>query len=1017
MKKLTTTLCVVFFAVGIAYSQRTVTGTITDEGNEPLIGTSVVVKGGTVGTVTDLDGTFSLQVPDGATELVISYTGFESQTINIENQSILTLVLQEGLVIDEVVVIGYSSRKRSELVGSSVQVNSDELEQIPVASVDQILMGKVAGLSISGTSGTPGSKQNIRIRGVSSVTAGNEPLYVIDGVPMSNPDLAYGTAGSTFSSLAALNPNDIASVTVLKDASATAVYGARGSNGVIVITTKRGKSGKTTFNLNTSYGISNDATEGPVMLTASEREELFYEAIYNTYGESEGFNRDGAKAYYEANPNAFGTKYVDWNAAGRPSTVWADIITNDDAPIREVNFSASGGDELQNFYASFGYYDAEATVIGSDYRRFTGSLKYSRSLTNKIRFDTRNTVSNIRQDGLLEQSAYFSSPRAAKYFMTPLATPYNDDGTLNLNNLGTNVRNPLWIAANDIRLNKLTRLISNNSVSWETPIPNLNFTTRMNIDYSVNNYKGHQNRVHGDGADVGGSATGSNRNITNFVFQNSLDYSLYINNNHHFDIKVLQEYQENERYELEAYGEGFAANGLSNLNSVGSPLDVGSSFVDWKVASYTGMVNYDYANKYILSATYRREGNSRFHPDNRWGNFWSVGAAWNLDRETFLSDLAMVDNLKLRVSYGRTGNDNIGLNKYQALFSFDADYGGSAAVYPSTVGNVLLSWETADNFETGIDFGLFQSRVNGTLTYFRRETKENLFDVPLSLTTGFASQTRNIGRMENKGIELELGVDIIRSKDLNLTIGGNLATVNNEVLELPVDGNGDEIPVTTGTRSVETGHKVYEWYMRKFAGVDPQTGENLYYLNGEGSETTTDYNAAERVFHGASALPTLTAGINIHFDFKGFFVDAYGYYAGGHMVYEDWTRYTNGTDLLAVDLFNGINSLLDRWQQPGDVTRISKMTATYEPWRTHSKYLSEGDYFRLRNITFGYTLPSSVTQNVGIENAKVFVRGINTYTWVKDDNMQYDPEVEADGFAVLTTPPVKTLMFGLNLKF
>ncbi len=1020
-KHILVVLMTAIFAVSLQ-AQRNVTGTVTD-GNEPLIGATVFVKNTTTGTITDIDGTFSIQVPDGANELMVSYTGFASQTINIEGQSDIVVELSEGLFIDEVVVTGYSSRKRSELVGSSVQVNSDELEQIPVASVDQILQGKVAGLAISGTSGTPGSDQNIRIRGVSSITAGNEPLFVIDGVPMSNPGLAGSTATSTFSTLAALNPNDIASVTVLKDASATAVYGARGSNGVIVITTKRGKSGKTTFNLNTSYGISNDAIEGPVMLTGAQREELYYDALYNTFGESEGFDRAGAKAYYEANSGQFGTEYTDWNAAGRPEGNWAEHITNDDAPIREVNLSASGGDEIQNFYASFGYYDAEATVIGSDYERYTGSLKYSRSLSDKIRFDTRNTFSNIRQDGLLEQSAYFSSPRAAKFFATPIAQPYNADGTINIVDIGnfTNVANPLWIAENDINLSRLTRFISNNSLSWETPVPNLTFTTRLNTDYSVNDYKYHQNRQHGDGDGVGGRSGHVNRAITNMVFQNSFDYSLTLNSFNHFDIKVLQEYQDNERYHLELDGEGFAADGLSNLNSAGNPTYVGSAFTDWKVASYTAMVNYDYDNKYVVSATYRREGNSRFHQDNRWGNFWSVGGAWNLDREEFFSGIKMVNNLKLRVSYGRTGNDNIGLNQYQALFSFDADYAGSAAVYPSTVGNRSLSWETADNFEVGADFGLFKNRVNGTLSYFRRETKENLFDVPLSRTTGFDNQTRNIGRMENKGVELELSVDVIRSQDMNLTIGGNVATVNNEVLELPLDGNGDEINISSSTRRVETGHAVQEWYMIEFAGVDVQTGENLYYVNDPDSPgdrtTTTNFNEANQTFFGKSALPTLTAGINLHFDYKGFFVDAYGYYAGGHLVFEDWTRYTNGTDRWAVDFFNGINSLMDRWQQPGDVTRISKMTYTAEPWRIYSKFLNEGDYFRLKNITFGYNLPSSLTENVGIGDAKIFVRGINMYTWVKDENMQYDPEVNAAGFGRLTTPPVKTLLFGLNLKF
>ena len=1014
MKQLLLFFTLAVSCAGSLFGQRTISGTITD-GNEPLIGATILVKGTTNGAVTDLNGAYSIEVPEGATELVCAYTGFATQIILIDGRSVVDIRMREGVFMDEIVVIGYGSRKRSELVGSSVQVKSDQLAQIPVSSVDQILQGKVAGLTISATSGTPGSSQTIRIRGISSITAGNEPLYVIDGVPMSNPEFAGG-AVSTLSSLSSINANDIESVTVLKDASATAVYGARGSNGVIIITTKRGKSGKTTMNLSTSYGMSNDAIEGPVMLTAAEREMLYYESLYNTFGAAENFDLAGAKAYYEANPNLFGTDYVDWNAAGRPEGNWADVITNKDAPQREINLSASGGDAVQNFYASLGFYDSEATVIGSNFKRISGSLKYSRNVSKNFRFDTKNTIANTEQDGLLEASAYFASPRTAKYFGTPLATAYNADGTVNISDITnlTSIRNPVWMAANDIHLTRLTRLISNNSVTWVTPIPNLNFTSRVGIDYSVGDHKQYWNRMHGDGVNVGGYAYRDNTNITNSVFQNSLDYSINVNSDHNFDIKILQEYQKNKRFLLWADGEGFSTDGLTNLASASTPTGASSSYTDWAIGSYTGMLNYDFDNKYIVSATFRREGNSVFHPDFRWGNFWSVGAAWNISQEDFFNNVEFVDNLKIRASYGRTGNDAIGINQYQALFDFGGAYGGTGTVSPTTVGNRLLSWETANNFETGIDFGLFHNRVNGILSYFRRETKENLFDVPLSRTTGYSSQLQNIGRMENTGIELGLEVEVIRSGDLNLSIGGNVATVNNKVLELPLDGNNEEINITDSYNKVETGYIVYEYYMKKFAGVDPDNGENLFYLNGVDGETTNDFNAAEQAYFGKSNLPTLTAGLNLHVDFKGFFFDANGYYAGGHMVYEDWTRYTNGTDR-----FNGINSLLDRWQNPGDVTNISKVTYTAEPWRIHSKYLHEGDFFRLKNLTFGYTFPSSLTKRARIDDVKIFVRGINMYTWVKDKTMQYDPEAaaSAQGRQGLTTPPVKTLIFGLNLKF
>lgn len=1007
------------FLVQITFAQeKTISGTVSDDSG-PLPGVNVIIKGTSNGTQTDFDGKYTINASTGDV-LLFSYVGMTNVEKTVGSSTTIDVTMSGSNVLEEVVIMGYGSKKKSELTGSSVQIGAEDLAQVPVASIDQALQGRVAGLAISSTSGTPGSTQNIRIRGISSITAGNQPLYVIDGVPMSNPALEASSATSTFSTLSSINSNDVASITVLKDASATSAYGARGANGVIVITTKKGKSGKTTFNFNSSIGFSNDATDGPTVLTAAEREMLYYEGLYNTWGEADGFTLEGAQAEYEAHPEWYGDEYVKWNAAGRKEGDVAKHITNSDALQQEYNFSATGGDESSNFYTSLGLYNSDATVIGASFKRYTASLNFSKNLSDKITLDTKNSVSNVTQDGLLEQSAYFASPRAAKYFMTPTAQLYNEDGTLNIDGIrsATNVRNPLYIAQNDINESKLTRLLSNTSLKWETPIENLSFTTRMNIDFQVFDYKEYQNRTHGDGQDVGGAAERVNRNITNYVYQNSLDYIWNLDDDHKFDFKLLQEFQQNKRYYLRADAESFAADGLTNLASAGTPTDATSSFTDWSVASYLGMINYRFSNKYVANATYRREGSSRFPTDTRWGNFWSVGAAWNMHNEDFMVGTEdIISNLKLRASYGVSGNANIDLNSYQSLFSYDADYGGAAGVYASSFGNPVLSWETSHTLDAGIDFGLFDNRVNGSLSYYIRESRDLLQDVPLSRTTGFNSQNQNIGIMENKGLELELSWDAVRSEDFNLTIGGNIADNANKVLELALDGNGEEINIITGTRKVETDHIVYEWYMRKFAGVDTETGVNLYYANGVDGETTTDYNSAERAFQGKGALPTLTAGLNLHIDYKGFFLDVDGYYAGGHKVYEDWSLYLNSSNGWSIDAFNGVNTLLDRWQQPGDVTNVEKMTINYPGWKTHSKWLHDGDYFRLKNLTFGYDFNENLLDKIGVNGARIFVRGTNLYTWVKDDNLTYDPEVEANGFTSLTTPPVKTLSIGVNFKF
>lgn len=1015
MKKLSLLLFALLLFSGAMLAQRSVSGTITDESGIPLIGANVIVKGTTTGTITDFDGTYSVTMPDDIDVLVISYAGYTTKEVDTEGQTIVNVTLAEGLQLDEIVVTGYGTKKKSEITGSTVNLGADRIESMPVATIDQVFQGQVPGLVFNSDSGTPGSTTDIRIRGVSSITAGNEPLFVIDGVPVINDNISSTSAGSSLSMLSSLNANNIESITVLKDASSTAQYGARGANGVIVITTKSGTKGKTKFDFSATYGVSNDATPGPTVLTAAEREELFYESVYNTFGETYGLeNVEAAGEFARAN-TSYGAAYQRWIDAGRPEADWAEAITNKNAPMSQYNLSASGGTEDYTFFASGGYYGQEATVIGSDFERLNGQLNFSKSLTPNIRFNTNNTASYTYQDGLLENSAYFSSPRTAKFFMSPLDQPYDADGNLNTN-LG--LPNPLYIAQNNIDDSKFTRILTNNSITWDTPIPNLSYTGRANIDYQVYNYKNYWNPIEGDGEGSNGYAWQTYTNNRTLVIQNLVNYYLSLGTNHGIDLTALQEWQNNDRYYLSADGESFSDVGLTNLSSAGNPTSAFSTFTDWAIASYMASAKYSgFQGKYILDATFRREGNSRFSRDYRWGNFWSVGAAWNLHRESFLQNSRVISDLKLRFAYGISGNGSIGLNQYQALLNFDSDYNGEGASYPGSFGNEFLTWETNHSLDLGTDFGLFNNRINGSFSYYRRESKDLLLDVPLSLTTGFSDQTRNIGRMENKGIELELDFALVRSNDFNLTIGGNIATANNQVLELAKDLNGEEITITNVYQRVETGQPVYGWYMPTWAGVNPETGNEEWYINGVDGETTSNFNQAERVFQGGSAIPKLTSGMNFHVDYKGVFIDATGYYATGHKVYEAWHRYTQGTDLYPTALYQGLNTILDRWQQPGDETRFGKIEYTGRPWQRHSKFLYDGTYFRLKFVTVGYDFDPGLLNNVGISNLRLFARGTNLFTWVKDPYLLYDPEVDAGGETSLTTPPVKSMIVGLNIKF
>ncbi|SEB47737.1 TonB-linked outer membrane protein, SusC/RagA family [Maribacter dokdonensis] len=1004
----------VFFMTFSFAQEKTVTGVVTDQSGLPLPGVSVVVVGTTNGSQTDFDGNYAINVNQGE-KLRFSYLGQKTVTMSVGASNTINVQLEEDAeALEEVVVTGYTSQRRSDITGSIVEVDSDKLSEIITPSVEQALQGNVSGLSVSATSGTPGSTANIRIRGISSITAGNEPLYVIDGAPVSNDNAGASAAFSSLSPLAGLDNNNIKSITVLKDASATAQYGARGANGVILITTKKGKAGQTVFDVNSSYGFQRDAITGPVPLTAANRLELTAEAYYN----------DGITASkQEAIDQLLASSFADWDAAGRPEARWDRAVRNDAASVQQHSISASGGGEDHAFYGSVGYMNQEGTVIGPSFERISGAINFSKDLTENITFSSNNSATHSLQNAFLETSAYFESPRSAKYFLSPLLLPYNADGSIN--QFGGSLPNPLYNNENNIYENRLTRIISNNNLNWNLG-NGLSFGSSFNVDYQGYNYRNYSNRNYGYGVPTSGDAEQYDRTNVFYVFQNYFDYNFDINDDHRFDFKVLQEYQSNRRYFLGGAGNNFADDGLYYLDNVGTPVSVSSSYNDFYVGAYMGLAKYAaFGGKYILDLSYRREGNSRFAENNRWGNFYSVGAAWNIAKEDFLADSKVIDNLKLRGSYGVTGNANIDLNQYQSLFGFSADYGGEGAQYVDTFGNEDLTWELSKTFDVGIDFAMFNNVFSGSVAYFQRTSEDLLLDVPLSQTTGFASQYANIGELTNKGIEVDFNFNVVNTEDVQFTVGGNFATVDNEVTELPVDPNGVERTITTTTTRIETGHPVREWYMPTWAGVNTETGVDEWFINGIDGEKTTNFNEAEAVFQGGNAVATFTAGLNLNFKYKNVFISANGYYSGGNKIYEGWHRYLNTSNVYPILAFNGYTSLLDRWQEPGDVARNGKFTTGDDGWQRHSKYLYDGDFIRLRSLTVGFDLPQQTVDRLGINKLRFFVRGNNLFTWVKDDNLLFDPEVDVDsqggdvtpGETGLETPPARTISVGVNLNF
>jgi TonB-linked SusC/RagA family outer membrane protein len=935
----------------------------------------------------------------------------KTREIQISTYEFNVFLQADYIGISEIVATGYTNKGKNEITGSTFQVKGKTIANIPVTSVDQALQGRVPGLVVSAPSGTPGTMQDLRIRGVGSITASNSPLFVIDGVPVINHDFTGEVQRSTFNALSSLKNSDIESITVLKDASATSAYGARGSNGVIVITTKKGSAGKTKFSLNTSVGFQNNATDGLTVLNGIQREELMLEAVHNT------FNVPVDDAYNYLIDNRIDLSLKTWvENYNRNEGNWDKLLLNKNALTQNYDISASGGDDNSNFYASLGYNNTESTVLGAGFSRISGKFNYQRNLTEKVKFAVNNIVSNTKQDAILEQSLYLGNPNSTRYMMSPWEQPYLADGiTLNTSTTSS-LFNTLYTLENDIYQNVLTRGILNSFIEWEI-IENLIFKSVYAGDYNVAAFHNYQNRVHGDGNAKGGWAVQSVTRNYNWVSQNSFDYS-FVKNEHNVGLKALMEYQVNNNNYLFGSGEKFPADGLYYLSAASSNLDANAGFADWKNLSYLGMANYNFSNKYIADLTYRYEGSSLFATDSKFGNFWSIGAAWNLSEEEFLKTVKNLDNFRFRASYGLSGSSAIGINQYQALLGYDKSYGNEGAVYPKQIGNPDLTWEKNKNLDIGFDYSFFDGKLKGSAAYYHKFTYDLLQLVPLSRTMGHESMMTNVGNMVNKGFEFLIHGDIFRSSDFNLNIGLNLATVNNEVTELAKDALGNDINIENQTRKVALGHPVYGWYMRKWAGVNPENGNAQWYKNGVDGEVTESYYAAQKEWQGESAIPKLTAGFLTHADYKGFYIDVNLYYAAGHKVYEDFSFLTHHTGFYSFSFYNGADDLMNRWQTPGEITEVPKVWyGTRDDSRESTRFLFEGDYLRVKDLVFGYQIPVKYTSKIGFENIDINVRGTNLFTYVKDGGLKYDPEVGADGLTRFTTPPVKSVVFGINLNF
>ncbi len=1003
IKNLLSSTVLLLFVTAIAFGQeRAVTGTVTsaDDGSA-LPGVTVLEKGTSNGTATDVNGQFKISVSSSQSVLVFTFIGLASQEVTVGSQSVINVQLTEDVTqLTEVVVTGYGEREKKTYTGSITQVDAASIENKPVNTIDQVLQGSVPGLQLGASSGTPGAVQDIRIRGLSSLTASNSPLFVIDGVPVISGTTERGSTGS-FSALAALNPNDIESMSVLKDATATAVYGARGANGVIIITTKKGKSGRAQISFNAQYGTVQRAVDAPDMLSAAQWDELYYEARAN---------RDGITI-----ADARNTYDSGWD--GVTNTTWKDEVVNPDAASQQYDISIRGGNEKTNYYGSIGYFAQDGVNRGSQMDRIGGKVNVSTFVTDKINFSNSLTTARTIQNGQLEGTAYFGSPDAAYMFLRPTDRARNADGTVNITDISGVIWNPLYFPENDIREIVQAQIINNSMMTYDI-MPDLQFSSTFSVQYINTEELTYNNRVYGGAAppENGSSYMYWSRTL-NYTWKNQLNYGIDLGGDSRLDASLVYEAQKNDYQTIGTGGYGFAADGLYYPSSVGTP-DFTSGFVnDWGINSITGLLTYNLGEKLYVDASLRREGNSRFAPDYRWGTFYSVGTGFILSETNFLAGNDVLTFAKIRASYGLTGNAGIGLNEYQSFLSFSGDYNSQPAVSPSQVGNPILSWEKNNQLTVGLETTLFD-RVNLNVEYYNRTSFDLLLNVPLSRTTGFSSQTQNIGDMVNKGFEVVIDGDVVNSGDFRWNLGVNFTTVDNEVTRMPRDGNGEEITIEGSTTIVTEGQPAYAWRMREWAGVDPANGDPLWYLNEEKTETTNVYSDAAFIYQGGSAIATFFGGLNTRLDYKGLYLTAQLYYQTGNQVYDNWAFYTQSDGRYTFSIANGYARQYERWQQPGDESPNPRNVfgGNQNSSSNSSRRLYDGTFLRLRNVTLGYQIPSNLISNLKIQGATVFLQGNNFWTWTKDPLLEFDPEVGADGRLNLTPSVLKTFSLGVNLQ-
>lgn len=1020
-----------FVSVYGAFAQ-TISGTVKDlHTGEPIIGATIRVGNARgVGVVTDAEGNFSIKVNKLPVSLVTSFAGYQKQNVVVyDDEEQVSISLKESaLALNEVVIaVPYGQVKKDNFTGSAAYISGEQIAQAQVSNVSKALEGTAPGLQSFSSAGQPGSGANILIRGVSSANYSNEPLFVVDGVP-------YGGSLNTLSS------QDIENITVLKDAASTSLYGSRAANGVIMITTKKGHlNEKAKVDLTAKYGWSRRAISDYKQVNTQQWLELFWESLRN-YRQDQGFSADEAATWASDNfvsrlgINPYGTNFpnpigVDGKLVDGASLLWDydwDDALQQNAHYQDYTLRVSGGTANTRYFFSAGYLDDQGAYKASDFSRYTLRANIDTQIKPWLEAGVNLGMSYTVTNEPPQTSVQLLSPIFYARNMRGWMPIYQHDlttGELLLDDYG----NPQY----DYGLYRLNNYNGYNLVSsldhdrWrdkrETgsirsfinvkPLKGLSYKFSINIDYSNTNSLTYRNPAVGKYAASGGSVSHNNSRSTRVTLNNIVSYVTTFDDVHNINVMAGQEYYETNSHGLSGSRTGILTDGYYELSMASTISGSSSSSSAYKLFSLIGSANYNYAEKYYVSGSVRYDGSSHFHPSQRWGTFWSLGASWKLSKEQFLSDVKWIDNLSIRTSYGGQGNDNGG-STYQALFAISNNLGKSG-LRASTLSSEDVHWETNLNLNVGVDFGFFNNRLQGSVEYFVRRSKDLLFERELVPSSGFTSTIQNIGALKNYGWEFSLSGYPIDTKDWKWKIGANLTSYKNKITSLPED------EMWSGNRKWVIGGSLYDLYVVEWAGVNPENGNGQWwYTNAEGERVKTEsYSQADtdenKVYVGKS-LPTVSGGVNTELTWKDLSLSALvSFSLGGHIINNDYSHIMQqGGHWYAWSV-----DILDRWTPENRNTDVAKMT--YSPQKVYNKvdshFLQSNSYARLKTLTLSYNVPRRFIRHTGLQRVNVFVQGENLLTLCGQQGL--DPEQSYDGTSNFRYPAMKTFSLGLNVQF